>query len=184
MYTDPTSLWSTTAISVRGIAVPQPGPLIFTSGGSFSWKQLNKLRSLFHWSTRWQIGNGTSIAFWHDNWNGSPLYMSGRGQLRPQQFTSSLEEGLHRAQTLMPNMILPQVFLNSEQDVLIWKWESNGSYSAKSIYQILISGGRISWGIQNGLEIYYPSHSQNFLFLSTQRKDPNQGCVNKKEYTM
>ena len=36
---------------------------IWSIGGSFFWKCLQKLKPLFHWSTQWQIGNGRGISF-------------------------------------------------------------------------------------------------------------------------
>lgn len=61
-FTEPSSLWTSVATMLRGSALQTDGPKLWLVQGSFFWQQLIKLKRLFHWCTRFQIGDGLTIS--------------------------------------------------------------------------------------------------------------------------
>ena len=48
-------------------------PHVHREVGSFWWKEIFRLKDLYALITTCQLGNGSSILFWHDNWAGNRL---------------------------------------------------------------------------------------------------------------
>lgn len=71
-YNDPNCLWSITINLIGRKGRDLRGPKIWLASGSFFWNQLHKIKYLFHWSTSWLIGDGGTIAYWYDSWEGLP----------------------------------------------------------------------------------------------------------------
>ena len=58
----------------------------------------------------------------------------------------SLAEVITSRHDLVPIQLLGNLpVLSQESDVLLWKWDKSGIYSAKSTYEMLVGGGRIDW---------------------------------------
>lgn len=87
------------------------------------------------------------ISYCYDTWAADPLARLGPGQERPQRPLVSLADAHTIAQVFAPeNDELKDLMLNEEEDDrILRRWEGNGSYSAKSIYKILIGIGKINW---------------------------------------
>jgi hypothetical protein len=104
---------------------------------------------------KWLVGDGKSIKFWEDSWYGNaPLaviywnvYMLVNKQT---QTISELWDGQQlkctfrrtftdelMAQWLEILEIAKEINFNDSPDQLIWKYESNGVYSSKSLYAIV-----------------------------------------------
>lgn len=52
------------------------------------------------------------------------------------------------------------------EDLLVWQWSNNCEYSAKSAYDVLISGGQINWKYTFIWHLKIPPSSYILLFTS------------------
>lgn len=140
-YDDPNCLWAEFLIKIRGKGPRENHPRLWLKSGSFFWKQLQGLRGFFNWSTAWQIGDGKSISFWFDSWDGLPKeqhqHIQGNQSI---SLTDAYSTGT--AQLLMDTDLSPLLF-TGEEDFIHWRWESTGVYTSRSTYRILTQGGKI-----------------------------------------
>lgn len=101
---------------------------------------------MFNWSIEWIIGDGVSISFWFDSWNGAPLVNPIERAQRPPLPSCSLRDAAPLIHTLAPELEVRTTLIFSNcRDELKWRWERNGTYSSKSAYSMLIGGGKIKW---------------------------------------
>ena len=105
--------------------------------------QLRQMLPLFHWSTVWTIGDGEGISFWFDAWDNSPILV--KKFPRPNQLTITLRSAGPIIQSLYPAKapIMQLMRFIDKRDELRWRWEVSGSYTAKSFYLPILSGGKI-----------------------------------------
>ncbi|XP_078179626.1 uncharacterized protein LOC144573752 [Carex rostrata] len=88
--------------------------------------------------------NGESIAFWHDNWNGEPLFIRSAGRSRPPQNLISLKQALPRLDQLAPHLSTADIAtLTAQEDVMIWRSDKSDIYSSKYAYEAMIGGGKV-----------------------------------------
>lgn len=140
LYIPQESLWATVCRQLHAKPTVQGGPLAWNVTGPFFWVQLIKIKHLFSWSTFWIIGNGSKINFWFDSWNGLPILGYYDHPYKPRNQVLSLLQ----AQELL-ELVAPQTVPNfsDEEDRIQWSWDSRGIYSSKSVYKLLVEGGRI-----------------------------------------
>lgn len=139
-YNDSTCLWTITVTQLRTRGGSSFIPRIWLIGGSFFWKQLRSLKTLFNWSVKWHIGNGNSISYWFDIWLEEPRAEESDSGIKQRKI--SLSKALPIQATLEPDRpILQLIQFNSEEDRLEWKWDKKGQYTSRSAYRILTGGG-------------------------------------------
>lgn len=157
LYRQPDSLWSDTAIPLRcnhaGLRVPR----IWSQQGPFFWKQLVKIRPLFLWSTRWHIGTGEAISYWFDSWT-FPIMASSQ-----QQRLSNRNISLKGALAL--SLSTQAVQLSGREDQIYWLWSSTSCYSAKSLYDTLLAGGKTICPFGHTWNLKVPPTVKVFLYL-------------------
>lgn len=72
LYHEPTCLWTVTVVMLRKKGTVRNGPKIWLTDRSFFWYQLRKLRAMFTWCISWEVGEGKTISYWFDAWQGTP----------------------------------------------------------------------------------------------------------------
>lgn len=126
-----------------------------SASSSRFWKGVMWAAQVVKIGCRWVVGNGCKIHFWEDTWFGSSplsvqywnLYEICNEQLAS---LSSIWDGhtirLSFRRTFTPALIeqwyeLEQILLgttlSTEQDALIWKYNTSGVYSSSSLYNII-----------------------------------------------
>lgn len=153
-YTDSDSIWTLYICIIRWQGFYVHGPRIWSIRGSFFWTQLHSIKHLFTWSTTWQIGDGTEISYWYDDWGEGAIATTGS---RQQRRSLSLREATELENWQENHTV--QFNFNNEGDMFIWNWESNGRYSSKSVYGMIKGEGRMQWELQhssNGKDFYLP----------------------------
>lgn len=122
---------------------------------SWQWKHLMRLRNMFCQGLRWQIGNGSDIRFWDDNWLlPSPL----SSLLIPPDSSHSLlvsdfilpcrtwdrsKLARYLPQYLVEKALSFFIPFHSQQDSLVWGLTADGEFSVKS-------GALLVQGLVNG----------------------------------
>lgn len=149
------SIWTSLIIQIRGQGVQQGGPRIWMKSDSFFWGQLLSIRHIFIWSTEWSIGDGTMISFWFDNWEETPLVDQGARMPLP---AISLREATDRYH-------LTNLNFRDATDELRWRWTTTGLYSAKSVYSMMCSAGRVNWHFNKIWKLCIPPTVRVFIFL-------------------
>lgn len=149
LYWQQNSLWSKSITMLRCISTDINGPKVWSTQGSFFWNDLHKIKHVFLWSTTWHIGNGMIISYWMDSWIVPTLAVTTWGL---QNRSISLREA-----TLQAFPETASIVLGEGHDQIIWRWCSNGIYSAKSIYHILITAGKLQWRHHSTWTIKMPS---------------------------
>lgn len=149
IYHEPNSLWAITVHDLHAIANHIQGPKLFTKAGSFFWKQLHGIKDTFLWSTSWRIGDGMQISFWSDSWCGGPIKRT--AERRPIHYRISIREAVQLVSAIAPDQEekISAISFNTQQDTIMWNWNSKRIYSSKSLYKVLKGGGRTRWGFQN-----------------------------------
>lgn len=144
-YSCPDSLWSITACKIRLRRHNNASLKIWLKSGSFFWAQLRKIKFFFDWSTSWEIGDGSTISYWFDCWQGLPRCKE--PALRPHRPSISLREAWQNIDTvnLEETEQQPPHFDPSAIDTILWKWTASQEYTSKSAYGILTEGGLVLW---------------------------------------
>ncbi|XP_078163498.1 uncharacterized protein LOC144558530 [Carex rostrata] len=155
------SLWTSSIIRIRWQGAYHEGPRIWAKTGSFFWSQLLGVKHWFNWSSAWVIGDGTCISFWFDNWNGETLAQQGT---RLPQAAMSLREAADRF-----NLEL-EIDFSEAGDAIQWRWSSSRSYSAKSVYTVMMAAGKISWQFQQTWSYNIPPTVRIFCHLLLKSK--------------
>lgn len=67
-YDEPNSMWTMLISKIRWQGNYAVGPKLWSRHGSFFWYDLISIKHVFSWSITWEVGDGTSISFWYDEW--------------------------------------------------------------------------------------------------------------------
>lgn len=161
------SLWYSVIHMLKKNRPHQTHPKIWLVQGSFFWNQLIKLQPLFQWCTMWIIGNGARISYWYDCWGSEPLRRMKDGRPRPIYQHLSLNEALSEDSDIISSYTgtEPVPVLYDHDDALVWRWSTNGEYSAASVYKMLIMAGKTHWGFMEIWSAAAPSKVKIFTFL-------------------
>lgn len=160
-YKEPNSLWTITITRLNWQGVYAEGPMLWSKQGSFFWGDLISIKHIFNWSTSWIIGNGHTISFWYDHWDILPILQLGS------------RCSFNRAWSLQiasENVEIYRDLDENQMDELIWRWTAEGSYSAKSVYHILVGGGLTRWEFHVIWRFSIPQSVKFFLFLLLKNK--------------
>lgn len=121
------------------------------ANASYAWKSIMRGRDVIKRGARWRIGSGNSVHIWGDNWlplkanpkivslriEGSDLAMV-RDLTDPVQKIwreDVIEQTFYEFEaTIIKNILLCRTI---QDDVLIWPFNPDGSYSVKSGYKFL-----------------------------------------------
>ncbi|XP_010676027.1 uncharacterized protein LOC104891937 [Beta vulgaris subsp. vulgaris] len=125
-----------------------------SKSASWQWRNLLSLRDLFKKGLRWQIGDGSCVRFWSDNW-AFQYPLDSIITPTPETINFLVKDcltanGNWNTQLLLslvpPNIVshISSIYLPSspQQDTLIWGLTSDGEYSVKS--GALLAQGLIS----------------------------------------
>lgn len=128
----------------------------------------DQIKHLYHWSTYWEIGQGTLISFWFDTWNGQPLRDLKDGLPRPPFLRISLRDAWPLIPQLTPQLDHETVHFTQEEDEERWRWSTNGQYSANSFYKMVLAGGKIRWRFTYTWHCHTPLKVKVFTLLLLQ----------------
>lgn len=70
---------------------------------------------------------------------------------RPNHYRISIREAVHLVSEIAPEQAekLAAISFNTQQDSIVWNWNSVKIYSSKSLYKVLKGGGRTRWRFLN-----------------------------------
>lgn len=149
------------------------------------------MQQIFRASTSWILGNGKQCRFWTDTW------LEGRSILeiapaltalvpRWRRRTRLVCEAIHDRTWIsdihgalgMVTMVeyvdvwrmIQWITLSNDLDQIIWRWTTNGIYSAASRYQALFTGSIIApfwWLIWKS---WAPQNAKFFLWLAAMER--------------
>ncbi len=125
------------------------------------WKGVLSITGPFHTSVSFSLGDGETVPFWHARWAGDKLlrhwfpslfastslkHLSVTRWLR--RFASSRNLGFsnpldHEGQgeLMQLNFVVQNIALDSNSDAIVWRWNCNGRFSARSAYNFLVFDG-------------------------------------------
>lgn len=141
------------------------GPRLWNILRSFFWTQLGNIKGLFICCTAWEIGNGITISYWFDGWNGPPKATSMVSkELQPfinlrdaQQVLGEINpEDLTQGNNI--------TFIDNTYR-LYWKVKNNEGYTSKSVYGMLSQFGKIRGQYSGFWKCKVPSSVKIFPFL-------------------
>lgn len=144
-YQDSEGLWSVTVTKLKRKGANGTVPRFWLVTGSLFWGQLKKIKALFVWSTKWEIGRGDTISYWLDSWERLPRAIT-RVPIA-QRPTISLREAWQDIQPIYLNETLPldSITFTEADDKIRWRWDATGEYKATSLYKAVGEGGLILW---------------------------------------
>ena len=147
---------------------------------------------------KWNVGNGKTIRFWEDIWFGnSPLsvqfweiYVISNQQTKTiSELWDGVELRCDFRRTFNEEMmakwgeirgIAESIHFTEEDDQMIWKYESNGIYSSKSMYAIVNFRGVKPVFLPSLWDLKIPPRVQVFLWLFSQNKIMTRDNLRKR----
>jgi hypothetical protein len=155
---------------------------------SVFWKGMMWASRAEKFGYKWKIGNGRTLRFWEDTWFGNAplstqywdIYFVVNQQMKT---VADLWDGQQLKcdfrRTFTPQMmemwleiceIAQSITFSMEEDLLIWKYESKGVYSSKSLYAIINFRGVQPVFLPAVWDLKIPPRVQIFLWLLSQNK--------------
>ncbi|KAJ4805062.1 RNA-directed DNA polymerase (reverse transcriptase)-related family protein [Rhynchospora pubera] len=189
IYDKPFSQWgSITKLLYHHSGRSMP-PLAWKQSGSFFWKDLRKLRSLFQLSLTQEIHNGEGSLFWFDNWSGSSLCFFDYESSVPHKHIT-VKAAIPILNQLLPSpisynesqacVVAQNLQLSQGKDKLLWKWRKDGNYSTASVYKSLISAGKCKFSFKNIWKLKVPPSVHLFLVLLAHDRILTQDQLQKR----
>ncbi|KAJ4818941.1 RNA-directed DNA polymerase (reverse transcriptase)-related family protein [Rhynchospora pubera] len=188
LFDKPSSQWSTIVNSVIATR-NQQAPLSWTTYGSFFWKDLLELRHIFSISTTVNLGDGRNTLFWYANWGNGHLHFF-NNNLKPANHKLTVQLVLNNPATSLfapwsrdvneAVLSLPTAVTNMGTDSVSWKWNSTGTFSVKSAYQMLISGGKSNFLASSIWNLKLPSSIKLFAVLLFHARLLTQEALHKR----
>ncbi|XP_078173283.1 uncharacterized protein LOC144567103 [Carex rostrata] len=172
-YTQKNSLWGSIIIRIRWQGVYVAGPNLWSRVGSFFWVQLISIKHYFHFATSWVIGNGSTVSYWYDNWGIGCLAQTGTRQIGASMSVRQAAQN----QALMHDQDL---LFNDERDELQWNW--GPTYSAKTVYALLMGGGRIAWSFKQIWKYRIPPTVRIFIHLLLSGKILTRDVMQRRNF--
>ena len=120
--------------------------------GSFAWKSILKGRDVIKKGLQWRVGNGDSIHIFHDVWLPTPRPQKVISSYSPLGYDAKVSVLIDHDKCCWREYVIDSSFLAHEaslikaiplsldscEDVLFWPRNSNGLYSVKSGYKLLL----------------------------------------------
>ncbi|KAM3272212.1 hypothetical protein ACQJBY_042422 [Aegilops geniculata] len=149
---------------------------------------------------QWKVGNGKKTKFWEDHWFGScslaiqfwEIYTIANEHNQP---IADLWDGTNLKITFrrcVDNKLLhlwvdllsiaQAIILNDEEDAIIWKFESNGRYSVRSMYGIVNFRGVCPIHIPKIWQLHVPPNIHIFLWLLAHDKLLFRSNLSKRQH--
>lgn len=131
---------------------------------SFWWKGVLSLKEIFKWGAIYKLGNGRNIDFWEDRWFGEMTLSS----LFPEIFHLSqprtnlkisdclscngwcwdtiLGDDIYGNPSVNASITalkdrISNACISQGQDIVLWRWSTDGRFTVKSTYSTLRDGG-------------------------------------------
>lgn len=64
-----------------------------------------------------------------------------------------------------------EALFNEQDNFLIWRWSTNGSYSSGSFYKVILTGGKIKWNCMEVWTSYSPTQGKNLHLLGFKKQN-------------
>ena len=173
-YAEPDSMWAKCISKIRTNIVQHPGLLIWSKKGSFFWTQLQGIKGIFEFSTTWVIGTGNTISYWFDNWGRGILANQGT-QIQHRMISLGMAATTQALEAR-------EVTLTQDDDSLVWRWTHSGTYSANSVYKVMIGAGKIGWHLVNIWKLRVPPTVRLFLFLLLKGKVLTKDVMRRRKF--
>ncbi|KAJ4798488.1 RNA-directed DNA polymerase (reverse transcriptase)-related family protein [Rhynchospora pubera] len=175
LYHDKNSLWNKLATVLYGKRNSNIPPLAWNKCGSFFWHDLFSIRALFQVSTYSVIGSGVSTLFWFNNWGGGFQYFFNSLTKPPVRSAISVRSALQDFFKLLPapltlqqSCLLQQVqsiSFSTAPDDLLWRWSSQGEYTAASAYNSFMFAGKRESPLKFVWKLKVPPSVKLFIIL-------------------
>jgi hypothetical protein len=170
-----------------------------TNGASPFWKGVLWAAKAAKMGFQWKIGNGRNVMFWEDQWFGTSslaiqfweLYCLANEQFKT---VADLWDGQNLKITfrrcfdhkLMIQwyelvQIVNSIQFSGEADALIWKFESNGVFTVKSMYAVINFKGVLPVYVHFVWDIKVPPKIHFFLWLLAHRKNLTRDNLVKRQ---
>jgi zinc-binding in reverse transcriptase len=167
------------------------GPPGWGRSGSFFWHHMLSIRQLFLQSTSCKIGDGTLTSFWYDPWSGPPLLTANHPPPWPIRQKINIRNAATEIEILLPRprtqaqeraaQTLISITFTEDPDVLYWKLDSSGIYSAKSFYDFYAGLGKIKWEFSLLWKTKAPPSVRIFYFLLLHDKPLTQQVLQRRK---
>ncbi|KAJ4763210.1 RNA-directed DNA polymerase (reverse transcriptase)-related family protein [Rhynchospora pubera] len=184
LYTEKDSLWLTYMSALFARRHGHAAPLNWISSGSFFWKDLLALRLLFQISTKWALGEAKVPSFWYDAWAGQPLVFLTKPAISVDCTVTTPFITLQKALPLFLNLVprphnarisgiteeAAALGSTNNQDIILWKWTSDGNFASGPTYKQLASAGKTLSPAKFLWKLKVPPKVKIFAVLLFQRK--------------
>jgi hypothetical protein len=151
-------------------------------GSSQFWQGLEKAREWYEKGTRWKVGNGKKVRFWHDIWLGNcplkikfpRLYRISRQQdfsvsdLREVDWNLDLRRRLGNEEVVEWNDLqeaLELAVFSGGEDEVIWALEASGKFTTKSLYRLMKNSGEVDLIMTEMWKAKLPLKIKIFLWM-------------------
>ncbi|KAJ4820751.1 RNA-directed DNA polymerase (reverse transcriptase)-related family protein [Rhynchospora pubera] len=190
LYKQPASLWTYIAKQLYAKRDHNIPPLAWNAQGSFFWNDIFNLRLYFQLSTKSAVTSGSNTLLWYDNWGGNIFAFYGfensmipcknitlkRAKSRLYSLFASALTAV-QAEKLALVSLLPN---SSTPDTLFWRWRTDATYSASSLYKRLISVGKISFHFLKLWKLKVPPSIRQFLVFLAHGRIMTQDQLQKR----
>jgi hypothetical protein len=152
-------------------------------GASQFWQGLGKVREWYEKGTKWIVGNGKKIRFWHDIWLGNcplkirfhKLFRISRQQEWSVHDFRGVDWNIDSRRRRLDNdevaewnelqEALDLVVFSEEDDVVTWALESSGKFSTRSLYRLMKDGGSVDMRMLEVWNVKLPLKIRIFLWM-------------------
>lgn len=150
-------------------------------GASQFWQGLGKAREWYERGTKWRLGNGKKIRFWHDVWLGNcplkikfpKLFRISRQQdwsvmeLKEVEWNLDLRRLGNDAVAEWNELqeALELAVFSEEEDTVVWALETSGKFSTKSLYRFMKHSGTVDLRMTGMWKVKLPLKIKIFLWM-------------------
>jgi hypothetical protein len=152
-------------------------------GSSQFWQGLLKVKDWYEQGTKWKVGNGNEIKFWHDVWLGDcslkirypRLFHISRQQewsvfdLREVNWNLDLRRRLGIEEIAEWNDLQESLelvdFLEGVNDEVLWALESSGKFTTKSMYRFMKNSREVDIRMTDFWKMKLPLKIKIFLWM-------------------